>query len=56
MDHQNFEKKLKQKNWLFNNYKRHGFKQEDKIRLDAFRMECQNDVQIAKDNYLKSIG
>ena len=48
--------KLKQKNRLFNNYKKHGFKQEDKIGLDAFRLECQNEIQVAKDNYLKSIG
>ena len=30
---------LNRKNRLFNNYKRHGYKAQDKIRLDAFRIE-----------------
>ncbi len=48
--------KLKQKNRLYKNYKKHGFKQEDKNRLDKFRNECMIHIQLAKDNYLKSIG
>ena len=35
---------LNRKNRLFNNYKRHGYKAEDKVRLDAFRIECQQAV------------
>ena len=48
--------KLKQKNRLHKNYKKHGYKNEDKIRLENFQKECQVDIQLAKDNYLKSIG
>ena len=29
--------KLKQKNRFYKNYKKHGYKPEDKIRLDNFR-------------------
>ena len=32
---------LNRKNRLFNNYKRHGYNAQDKRRLDAFRIECQ---------------
>ena len=32
---------LNRKNRLFKNYKRHGYKLEDKVRLDNFRNECQ---------------
>ena len=42
---------LNRKNRLFNNYKRHGYKAEDKVRLGAFRTECQQPVEAA-NNYL----
>ena len=41
---------LNKKNRLFKNYKRHGFKAEDKVRLDAFHVET------AKSSYLTSLG
>ena len=28
-------------NRLFNDYKRHGYRDEDKFRIHAFRIECQ---------------
>ena len=39
---------LNTKNRLFKNYKRHGYKAEDKDRLDGFRIECQKAVETAK--------
>ena len=48
--------KLKQKNRLYKSYKKHGYREEDKARLDNFRAECQADIKIAKDSYLKSLG
>ena len=36
---------LNKKNSLFKNYKKHRYKEEDKVRLDAFRLECQNAVE-----------
>ena len=39
---------LNRKNRFFKNYKRHGYKLEDKVRLDNFRKECQEAVEKAK--------
>ena len=41
---------------LFRNYKKHGYKAEDKVRLDAFRRECQEAVDASKKAYLKNLG
>ena len=43
---------LNRKNRLFKNYKSHGYKEEDKSRVDAFRIECQKAVENAKSSYL----
>jgi len=47
---------LKRKNRLFKNYKKHGYKEEDKLRLNSFRNECQEAVEKAKSNYLDMLG
>ena len=47
---------LNRKNRLFKNYKRHGYKLEDKVRLDNFRKECQEAIEIAKLTYLTNMG
>ena len=47
---------LNRKNRLFKNYKKHRYKDEDEVRLDAFRTECQNVVETAKLTYLKNLG
>ena len=47
---------LIRKNRFFNNYKRHGYKADDKVRLDAFRIECQQVVEAAKLSYLTNLG
>ena len=47
---------LNKKNRLFKNYKRHGYKDEDKVRLDAARIECQTKVETAKSTYLTNLG
>ena len=47
---------LNRKNRLFKNYKRYGYKTEDKVRLDAFRVECQKAVESAKLSYLTNLG
>ena len=48
--------KLNKKNRLYRNYKRYGYKAEDRVRLEAFREECNNDVERAKKDYLKNLG
>ena len=47
---------LDRKNRLFKNYKRHRYKEEDKVRLEGFRIECQNAVETAKFSYLTNMG
>ena len=47
---------LNRKNRLFKNYKRHGYKEEDKLRLENFRQECKEAVESAKMSYLNNLG
>ena len=47
---------LNRKNRLYKNCKKHGFRAEDKIRLDKFREECKNAIENAKINYLTKLG
>ena len=47
---------LNRKNRLFNNYKKHGYKEEDKVRLNNFRIECHQAVETAKLSYLTNLG
>ena len=47
---------LNKKNRLYQNYKRHGYKAEDKVRLDTFRIECKQAVEMAKLSYLANLG
>ena len=47
---------LNRKNRLFNNYKRHGYKAEDKVRFDAFRIESQQAVETDKLSYLTNLA
>ena len=47
---------LNRKNRFFKNYKNHGYKMDDKIRLDTFRQECQEAVAKAKTDYLNNLG
>ena len=35
---------LKKKNRLYCNYKKHGFKDDDKQRMDSFRDECKEAI------------
>ena len=41
---------------LYRNYKKHGFKPEDKSRVDVFRSECNMAIKKAKADYLKNLG
>ena len=46
---------LNRKNRLFKNYKKHGYKAEDKVRLDVLRTECQQAVETSKFSYLMNL-
>ena len=47
---------INKKNKLYKNYKRHGYQENDKLRLDNFRMEVQQAVDDAKKAYVLNIG
>ena len=47
---------LNRNNRFFKNYKRHGYKLEDKVRIDNIRKECQEAVETAKLTYLANMG
>ena len=47
---------LNRKNRLLKNYKKHRYKEEDKVRLDTFHIECQIAVATSKSSYLTNMG
>ena len=47
---------LNRKNRLYKSYRRHGYKEEDIVRLDTFRTECHQAVEDAKLSYLINLG
>ena len=47
---------LNTKNRLFKNFKRHGYQENDKIRLDNFRKECQDAVDTGKLTDILNLG
>ena len=47
---------LKRKNRLYKNYKKHGYRDEDKIRLEVFREECKEAVESSKLSYITNLG
>ena len=47
---------LNRENMLYKSYKRYGYREVDKARLDTFRSECQLSVDIAKLSYLTNLG
>ena len=47
---------FKRKNRLYKIYKRHGYRDEDKIRLQALREECKNAVETSRLSYITNLG
>ena len=47
---------LRKKDKIYRNYKKHGYKEEDKNRLDAIRTECNDSIVEAKLAYLENLG
>ena len=47
---------LRRQNRQYKNYKRHGFRPEDKIQVDAFKKECEERILKAKENYMLKLG
>ena len=47
---------IKRQHRLHSNFKRHGYRAEDKVRVDVFRKECNRVVLAAKEKYLCDLG
>ena len=52
----NLKRKLNRQQRLYRNYKKHGHKPGDKIRVDAFRDECNEAIRKAKEGYFEKLG
>ena len=47
---------LKKKNRFYQSYKRHGYKEDDRLRLETFCKECHSAGESAKLSYLSNLG
>ena len=47
---------LKKKDKHYRNYKKHGYREEDKATLEALRTECKESIETAKKLYLKKLA
>ena len=47
---------LNKQNRIYRNYKKHGYNQIDKVRLDAYRDMCNKVIFKAKEDYLNLSG
>ena len=46
---------LKRQNRMYKNFKRHGFSEADRDRVQRFREYCNQAVRTAKEKYLRNI-
>ena len=47
---------LNKQSRLFQNFKKHGYRADDKSRLDIFRQECKKAIDNSREMYLKQMG
>ena len=47
---------LKKKDKHYRNYKKHGYREEDKVTLEALRNECKVSIEAAKKSYLEKLA
>ena len=47
---------LNKQSRLFKNFKKHGYKTDDKYRLDSYREECKKAIYNSREMYLKQVG
>ena len=52
----NIKRLLRNQSKVFKRYKRNGYKNDDKQILENLKIECQNEIMIAKDKYSKNLG
>ena len=49
-------KMLKKQNRIYKKFKNNGFKEEDKVNLEAIRKECAEAIEMSKEKYLLNLG
>ena len=47
---------LKRKDKHYRNYKKHGYREEDKATLETLRNECKESIETAKKSYLEKLA
>ena len=47
---------MRRQNSFYKKYKRNGYKLEDKVKVDKFRDECFQAINMSKHNYLTDLG
>ena len=52
----NLKKMLKKKDKHYRNYKKHGYREEDKTTLEVLRTECKESIEAAKKAYLEKLA
>ena len=52
----NVKNLLRKQNKIYKKYKRHGYKNEDKIIMDRLRIECSDAIKSAKEKYFRNLG
>ena len=52
----NVKKLLRKQNKVFKKYKINGYKEGDKVDLERIKKECQDSIEIAKEQYLRDLG
>ena len=56
MDHKANKTMLNKQSRLFKNFKKHGYKTDDKYMLDSYREECKKAIYNSREMYLKQVG
>ena len=52
----NLKQMLKKKDKHYRNYKKHGYREEDKTTLEVLRTECKESIEAAKNTYLEKLA
>ena len=52
----NLKQMLKKKDKHYRNYKKHGYREEDKTTLEVLRTECKQSIEAAKNTYLEKLA
>lgn len=52
----NLKNMIKRQQRIYKNFKRHGFNENDKTRVDSFREDCNMAIHEAKNKHMRNLG